>query len=122
VSALIINPVLGLVFFLDVILTKEYSITSADFISNEIIGVTPGWVIRVLPEVSDNMNHELLKSVFRVTEGLGVISSSILELKLNLFKTKTSFEVENENTEYFLSRTELHISLNFSFWIVSHLR
>ena len=50
--------------------------------------------------MSDNMgNHELLKSIFRVTEGLGVISSSILELKLNLFKTKTSFEVENENTE-----------------------
>lgn len=116
-SALIINPVLGLVFFLDVILTKEYSITSADFISNKIIG---GWVIRVLPEVSGNMNHEFLKSVFRVTEGLGVISSSILKLKLNVFKTKTSFEVENENTEYFLSRTELHISLNSSFWLVSH--
>ena len=61
------------------------------------------------------MNHEFLKSVFRVTEGLGVISSSILKLKLNVFKTKTSFEVENENTEYFLSRTELHISLNSSF-------
>ena len=116
-SALIINPVLGLVFFLDVILTKEYSITSADFISNKIIG---GWVIRVLPEVFGNMNHEFLKSVFRVTEGLGVISSSILKLKLNVFKTKTSFEVENENTEYFLSRTELHISLNSSFWLVSH--
>ena len=51
------------------------------------------------------MNHEFLKSVFRVTEGLVVISSSILELKLNLFKTKTSFEVEIKNTEYFLSKT-----------------
>ena len=50
--------------------------------------------------MSDNMGYnELFKSIFRVTEGLRVISSSILELKLNLFKTKTSFEVENENTE-----------------------
>ena len=94
-SALIINPVLGLVFFLELILTKEYSIT--DFISR-------GKSLEFEPEVSAGLSgnmggHELLKSIFRVTEGLGVISSSILELKLNLFKTKTSFEVENENTE-----------------------